>query len=153
MFQSYEKKKSFIFSAPILKQCHKNDPNLTECLKNAIESMRANLSHGIPELMIPPCEPLRINQIQIKQNAGAIRMDSEYSNVIIHGLSNFTLRDIHVDPVMKNFRADLWFPVLKMTCNYMLQGKVLLMPLMGNGTASSNFSTYKSAYSNQFDKS
>lgn len=131
------------FSAPILKQCNKNDPNLTECIRQTIESMRANLTHGIPELLIPPCEPLQIPEIRITQNAGAIRMDSEYSNVIIYGLSNFTLRDIHVDPVKKNCRADLWFPMLKMTSNYLLQGKVLLMPLMGNGTASSNFSKWK----------
>ncbi|XP_055294854.1 protein takeout [Sitodiplosis mosellana] len=124
---------------PILKQCHKDDPNLNECLRRAIESMRANLSQGIPELMIPPCEPLKIPEIRITQNAGAIRMDSEYSNVIIYGLSNFTLRDIHVDPVTKRAICNLWFPLLKMTSNYLIQGKILLMPLMGNGTASSNF--------------
>lgn len=126
--------------ASILKQCHKNDPNLSQCLRGAIEAIRVNLSQGIPELLIPPCEPLKISEIRIKQNAGAIRMDSEYNNIVISGLSNFTLRDINVDTKMNSVRADLWFPVLQMTSNYMLQGKVLLMPLAGSGTASGNFS-------------
>lgn len=128
------------FSAPILKQCHKNDPNLTECLRKAIESVRLNLTDGIPELLIPPCEPLVIPEIRIKQNAGAISMESEYSHVVISGLSNFTLRDIYVDSAQNQFRADLWFPALKMTSNYMMHGKLLLMPILGNGTASGNFS-------------
>ncbi|XP_031635979.1 protein takeout-like [Contarinia nasturtii] len=124
----------------ILKQCQKNDPKLNECLKNAIESVRPNLAKGIPELLIPKCEPLKVPEIRIIQNAGAIRVESQYNDVIIHGLSNFTLRDINVDPVSKRFRADLWFPHLQMTSNYIIQGKVLLMPLVGNGLATGNFS-------------
>lgn len=126
--------------ADILKKCHKNDPNLSDCIRNVIESVRANLSHGIPELLIPPCEPLEIPVVRLKQNAGAIRLESEYSRVNISGLSNFTLRDIYIDPSFNYFRAELWFPILQMTSNYMMQGKLLLMPIYGNGTASGNFS-------------
>lgn len=126
-----------------MKKCHRNDPNLKECLRNVIESFRGNLSNGIPELMVPPCEPLQIPEIHIKQNAGAIWVESQYNNVIIHGLSNFTLRDIHVDLELKELRVDMWFPVLKMTSNYIIQGKILLMPIMGNGIASANYSKYQ----------
>lgn len=123
--------------------CNKNDPNLKDCLRNAIESIRANLTEGIPELLIPPCEPLRIPEIRIKQNAGAIRMESQYSNVTISGLSNFTLRDIDVDPQLGRFRADLWFPVLEMTSNYLIHGKLLLLPISGNGNSFGNFCKFK----------
>lgn len=129
-------------SAQILKRCDKDDPNLTDCLRRTIESVRPNLTQGIPELLIPPCEPLTIPEIRIKQNAGAISMESEYSQIVISGLSNFTLRDIHVDTVQNQFRADLWFPALEMTSNYIIHGKVLLMPIVGNGTASGNFSKF-----------
>lgn len=126
--------------ADILKKCNKNDPNLSNCIRNVIESVRFNLSDGIPELLIPPCEPLEIPVVRIKQNAGAIRMESEYSHINIFGLSNFTLRDIHIGSSFNHFRVELWFPNLQMTSNYMIQGKVLLMPIFGNGTASGNFS-------------
>lgn len=128
--------------AQILKTCHRNDPNLKECLRNAIESIRANLTDGIPELLIPKCEPLKIPQIHIKQNAGAIRIESEYSDMAISGLSNFTLRDINVDVPKKRLQADLWFPELKMASNYLIHGKLLLMPITGSGRAYGNFSKY-----------
>lgn len=129
----------WIISAPILKLCQKNDPNLSDCLRKAIETVRGNLTEGIPELLIPPCEPLKIPEIRIKQNAGAIRMESAYSNVIISGLSNFTLRDIRVDSKAGKFQADLWFPALEMTSNYLIHGKLLLMPISGSGNACGNF--------------
>lgn len=119
---------------------------MNECLRKAIESIRQNLTEGIPELLIPPCEPLIIPEIQIQQNAGAIRMDSEYSNIVISGISNFTLRDISVDPVSNHLQADLWFPVLQMKSNYYVHGKILLMPLSGNGTAYGNFSKFTTIF-------
>lgn len=129
---------SFIL-AQILKLCHRNDPNLPECIRNAIESIRANLTDGIPELLVPPCEPLKIPEIHIKQNAGAIRVESEYSDIVIAGFSNFTMRDIAVDVPNKQMQVDLWFPTLDMTANYLIHGKLLLMPITGNGTAYGRF--------------
>lgn len=128
--------------AQILKRCHPKDPNLKDCLRNAIESIRVNLTDGIPELLIPPCEPLKIPEINIKQNAGAIRIESEYSDMTIYGFSNFTLRDISVDVPKKRLQADLWFPELGMTSNYLIHGKLLLMPITGSGKAYGNFSKY-----------
>lgn len=126
-------------SAPILKLCQKNDPNLKECLRKVVETIRPNLTAGIPELLIPPCEPLKIPEIRIVQNAGAIRMESEYSNVVISGLSKFTLREIDVDPKLGRVRAELWFPALEMTSKYLIHGKLLLMPITGSGNAYGNF--------------
>lgn len=102
--------------------------------------LRPKLSDGIPELLVPPCEPLTIAKINIKQNAGAIRMESEYSNVSVYGLTNFTLRSVRVDTTNNKFRINLWFPALKMTANYHIHGKVLLMSLAGNGPCTGNFS-------------
>lgn len=122
--------------------CRKNDPNLNGCIRESIEKLRPNLSEGIPELLVPPCEPLTIPKINIKQNAGAIRMESEYSNVSVSGLSNFTLRSVRVDTINNKFRINLWFPALKMTANYHIHGKLLLMSLAGNGPCTGNFSKY-----------
>lgn len=107
-----------------MKQCRKNDPKLNECLREAIELIRTNLVNGIPELLIPPCEPLSIPEIRIKQNAGAIRMESLYTDVSISGLSNFTLRSINADPKTNQVNVELWFPLLKMTSDYNIHGKV-----------------------------
>lgn len=135
---------NFQFVANFLKKCNKNDPHLDNCLREAIELLRTNkdknLANGIPELLIPPCEPLSIPEIRIKQNAGAIRMECIYSDVVISGLSNFTIRKVHVNKLSDSFRIDFWFPILKMSSKYHINGKVLLMPLLGKGDSSANFS-------------
>lgn len=112
-------------------------------MREAIELLRSNkeknLTSGIPELLIPPCEPLSIPEIRIKQNAGAIRMECIYSDVVISGLSNFTIRKVHVDKLSGSFRIDFWFPMLKMSSKYHINGKVLLMPLHGSGNSFGDF--------------
>lgn len=123
-----------------LNSCSRNDPNLNECIRESIEMLRPKLSDGIPELLMPPCEPLTIPKINIKQNAGAIRMESEYSDISVSGLSNFTLRSVRIDTTSNKFRIILWFPALKMTANYHIHGKLLLMSLAGNGLCTGNFS-------------
>lgn len=120
--------------------CRRNDPDLNECIRKSIEMLRPKMSEGIPELMVPPCEPLTIPKINIKQNAGAIRMESDYTDVSVAGLSNFTLRSVRIDTANNKFRINLWFPVLKMTANYHIQGKLLLMSLAGKGPCRGNFS-------------
>lgn len=80
--------------ADYLKVCHQSDPKLNECIQSSIELLRPKLADGVQELLIPPCEPLQIPKITIKQNAGAISMESEYSSILVHGLSNFTIHGV-----------------------------------------------------------
>lgn len=126
--------------ADYLKICHRKDPKLNDCIRESIEGLRPKLAAGIEELLVPPCEPLSIPEISIRQNAGAIRMDSEYSNILVSGLTNFTLRSIRMDPETNKFRIKLWFPSLAMVSDYNIHGKLLLMPLAGSGTCKGNFS-------------
>lgn len=129
-----------LFVASYLKICHKNDPKLNDCIRESIELLRPKLTEGVPELLIPPCDPLAIPEIRIEQNSGAIRMESEYSNIIVTGLSNFTLRTVRLDPETNKFRIKLWFPYLGMISDYHIHGKLLLMPLAGSGKSKGNFS-------------
>lgn len=131
-----------IFSAIFMMSCRKNDPDLNECVRKSIEMLRPKLAKGIPELLVPPMEPLTIPEINIKQNAGAIRMESDYTDVSVSGLSNFTLRSVRIDTTNNKFRINLWFPALQMTANYHIHGKLLLMSLAGNGPCTGNFSKF-----------
>lgn len=132
--------------------CRKNDPDLNGCIRKSIEMLRPKLSQGIPELLVPPMEPLTVPKINIKQNAGAIRMESDYTDVSVSGLSNFTLRSVRVDTTNNKFRVNLWFPELKMTANYHIHGKLLLMSLAGNGLCTGNFSKSLTVFQNYFKK-
>lgn len=67
---------------------------MNACVRDAILGLQPKLADGIPELLVPPCEPLHIPQVTIRQNAGAISMESQYANIEVWGLTNFTLRSV-----------------------------------------------------------
>lgn len=46
---------------------------------------------------MPAMEPLRIEQIAMENNAGNIRIKALFSDVIAHGASNWTVRDVRTD--------------------------------------------------------
>lgn len=86
--------KIVLFLASFLKICHRSDPNLNECVKRSVESLKPYLKTGIPALQIPPCEPLRVPQIEISQTAGPISVKSTYTNIEIQGGTNFILKTV-----------------------------------------------------------
>lgn len=42
----------FSFSAEYIKQCHKSDPELTNCLKGSLHHLKPYLAAGIPEIEV-----------------------------------------------------------------------------------------------------
>ncbi|XP_072764809.1 protein takeout [Anoplolepis gracilipes] len=122
-----------------LKICHRNDPDLNECVKQSVDSLRPYLKTGIPALQIPPCEPLRVPQIEISQAAGPISITSRYSDIEVQGGTNFILKSVKIDVDNDRVRLKLYLPHLEMTAHYNLKGKILLLPINGNGLARGNF--------------
>ncbi|CAL1681942.1 unnamed protein product [Lasius platythorax] len=124
---------------PFLKICHRNDPNLNECVKQSVNSLRPYLKTGIPELQIPPCEPLQVPQIEISQAVGPISIRSIYTDIEVQGGTNFILKSVKVDVDKDRVRLKLYLPHLEMTARYNMNGKILLLPINGNGLARGNF--------------
>lgn len=143
--------------------CHQSDPNINECVKKAIVQIQPRLRDGLPELMIPPCEPFYVPQVTIRQNAGAISMESVYSSIHMYGVTNFTLQDVRYVTAKRvnkenttdfiiciyrfnleklNFEINVLFPNLRMSANYNINGKILMLPLSGHGPCHGNYCKY-----------
>ena len=84
----------YFYTADYLKICHKSDPKLNDCVKESIETLKPKIANGISDLLIPPCHPLEIPIVKMKQNAGSVSLESEYTNILVYGLTNFTLRSV-----------------------------------------------------------
>lgn len=80
-----------------LPKCSKKDPQINQCIKNAVAQLRPYITTGAPELGLPPGEPLKIDSIGLDNNAGNVRIKGVFSNMIIGGISNFTIRDLRTD--------------------------------------------------------
>lgn len=83
-----------LIAADYLKICHRSDPDLNGCVAQAIEELRPMMVLGLQDMMIPSFEPLYVSKVMISQNAGAINLQSEYTNILVSGLTNFNLRSV-----------------------------------------------------------
>ncbi|XP_070162436.1 protein takeout [Polyergus mexicanus] len=124
---------------PFLNICHRNDPNLNECVKQSVNSLRPYLKTGIPALQIPPCEPLHVPQIEISQAVGPISITSTYTDIEVQGGTNFTLKSVKIDVDKDRVRLKLYLPRLEMIARYNMKGRIMLLPINGNGLARGNF--------------
>lgn len=52
---------------------------------------------GIPEIGLPPMEPLKIDLLGLENNAGNIRIKGAFTNVVNTGASNFTVKEVRSD--------------------------------------------------------
>ncbi|XP_011631205.1 protein takeout [Pogonomyrmex barbatus] len=124
---------------PFLKICHRNDPSLNECIKRSVDSLRPYLKTGIPTLQIPPCEPLRVPRIEISQSAGPISLKSTYTDIEVQGGTSFILKSVKTDIDNDRVKLKLYLPRLEMNAQYNVDGKILMLPITGNGLARGNF--------------
>lgn len=66
-------------------------------MKNTFNNLKPHLARGIPEIGLPPMEPLKIDQIGLENNAGNIRIKGMFTNVVNAGASNFTVKEVRSD--------------------------------------------------------
>ncbi|EDW84222.1 uncharacterized protein Dwil_GK14019 [Drosophila willistoni] len=116
-----------------LKVCYRDSPELNECAKESFLVLKPRLMDGIPELYIPPMEPLVVPEVKMDQDSGAIYLHSVYKNVKITGISKHTLNDLRIEPSKHKFVVSMTFPQLHMESDYSIKGKIMMMPLLGDG--------------------
>ncbi|XP_076763077.1 protein takeout [Xylocopa sonorina] len=132
--------------------CHKSDPNLNECIKQSAVALKPYLRNGIPALRIPACEPLRLEEIEIDQTSGPIYIHATYSNVSVSGATNFIPKTIRFDLEKNRIRMKVYVPRLEMVSNYNLAGKIVMLPITGNGIAHGNFTDIDAIVSLQLER-
>ncbi|EDV92574.1 protein takeout [Drosophila grimshawi] len=116
-----------------LKICQRDAPDLNKCARESFESLEPHLMDGIPELYIPPMEPLLVPEIRMDQDSGAIYLHSVYRNVKISGMSKHRLINLTIEPSKHKISFSLTFPKLMLDSEYSIKGKIMMMPLLGDG--------------------
>ncbi|EDW38089.1 GL12408 [Drosophila persimilis] len=113
--------------------CYRDSPTLNECARKSFKSIKPRLMDGIPEMYIPQMEPLIVPEVKMDQDSGAIYLHSVYKNVKISGISKHTLNDLRIEPSKLKFIVSMTFPELLMEAEYSIKGKIMMMPLLGDG--------------------
>ncbi|XP_076644820.1 protein takeout [Halictus rubicundus] len=124
---------------PFLKICHRSDPNISDCVKQSINLLKPYLKDGIEALRIPPCEPLRLSEIEINQSSGPIYVHAKYTNISIFEGTNIVPKSVKIDLDKNRMRLKFHIPRLSMITNYNLNGRIMMLPITGNGVGHGNF--------------
>lgn len=132
------------FPANYIRVCNRNlSPEyLNECVRRSILMLKPRLSRGIPQLSLPPFNPLHLPKVSFSQDQGPINLNSTYTNIKIYGLSDFKLQSVKIDLKKNYFQLQMMFPELYMTADYLISGHILMLPLQGQGLSYGNYSKF-----------
>jgi hypothetical protein len=113
--------------------CNRSDPNINACIKRGFTHLRSYIAEGIPELSVPPMEPLVIGRLAMENGNGAVRVRAAFNNMTIRGGSNYTITWIKSDVPKYRIDMGLSLPRIEATGKYEVTGNVLLFPVRSKG--------------------
>lgn len=87
----------FLIAATYVQPCSRSDPQINVCIKNSFNHLKPFLANGLPELAVPALEPLHIEQMSMENDAGAVRIKAQFSNILVKGASNYTVKEVRSD--------------------------------------------------------
>ncbi|XP_022197941.1 protein takeout [Nilaparvata lugens] len=121
--------------------CKRNDPNLNECLKSAIQTSVSVLANvGIPELDVPSIDPLHIHEILVHQNSThSVRISLALNHADVIGLSNIEIQSVDADWDKCKIRIDMKSSPLMIVGDYKVDGKIMVLPIFGEGKFNFSF--------------
>ncbi|XP_014471415.1 PREDICTED: protein takeout-like [Dinoponera quadriceps] len=113
--------------------CSRKDPKIDSCFQNTLIHLRPYLVKGIPELELPPIEPLVIPEMKIENGQGPVRVRAIFTNITAIGPGNFSISKIRIN--MASYRIDIHisFPKIELQGNYDINGNILLFPIQSHG--------------------
>ncbi|KAL1140599.1 hypothetical protein AAG570_000529 [Ranatra chinensis] len=89
----------------------------------------------MPEYKVPSIEPLHIDKLIAGDGIG---ITVTTTNIEVYGCSNFTINRMDADLPGCKFDFDISFDHLKITGKYNIDGRILLIPIKGQGTMGSD---------------
>lgn len=119
--------------------CHRTDPQLEQCFLNAVEQIRPHFHEGVPDLFIPPMNPLVIPQAGL--NSGD-NFKASFKNIEVYYADEFKVDYLKVDLDKVFIDLMVSFPRLRIKSQYNIDGRILILTLKGQGPADGNFSEF-----------
>ncbi|XP_015523619.1 protein takeout-like [Neodiprion virginianus] len=113
--------------------CSRLDPAIDICIQKSLNHLRPYLIRGLPELELPPIEPLTIPELGMQNGQGAVRVSALFKNINAIGPGNFTVSKARAD--IPNLRIDfhITIPKIELRGRYEVAGNVLLFPIQSQG--------------------
>ncbi|XP_059484023.1 uncharacterized protein LOC132201681 [Neocloeon triangulifer] len=137
-------------------RCVLKQADYETCLNNAVQvSMRA-LADGLPSLGMLPIDPMLVTEMNLMHGTGPVNVDLIFKNTTLFGLKDAKSLKVSNDILAggANMRGELLIPRLNLMADYSIKGKILLLPIHGDGMANITLAHLKATYEmeNEFYK-
>ncbi|XP_044750396.1 uncharacterized protein LOC123310800 [Coccinella septempunctata] len=125
-----------------IKICKSTEPNMAQCITDSVNALRPYLKAGIPELDVPPLEPLFLDEIKLRSGPNAAKLDANFTNVKVWGPSDFKILEMKPNVAKKRFAFKVTVPQVYFEGDYDIDMHILLLKYKGKGPVSGNFTDY-----------
>lgn len=85
---------SSYFPAKYIHVCKANDPDIANCIIQSVNGIREHLKDGIPELDVPPLEPLLLDEIKLRRGPQTAQIDANITNIEVWGPTTFKILEL-----------------------------------------------------------
>uniref|UniRef100_A0A8D8LL64 Circadian clock-controlled protein n=1 Tax=Cacopsylla melanoneura TaxID=428564 RepID=A0A8D8LL64_9HEMI len=116
-----------------LHQCHKDDPQVNECLIESANTLLKNFQRGIPELGVTNVEPIVIDEIHLALGSGPNGYRATFKEVTAYGVSNMTVIGARSDLSSNQFQFTFHVPKISIRAHYRSSGVLIMVPATGGG--------------------
>ncbi|XP_046663477.1 protein takeout-like isoform X2 [Homalodisca vitripennis] len=98
-----------------------------------VETVIRKLVHGDPKYRIPDMDPMKITELVVNQGDQQIGLNLTIKDFGIYGLKEAKFTGSRMDLKKKHVEWDFLIPKLMILGDYIASGKVLVLPISGNG--------------------
>ncbi|KAF5281611.1 hypothetical protein FQR65_LT02931 [Abscondita terminalis] len=120
------------------KICKRSDPNLNDCLKDAIQIALPLMEYGIPEFGVPSIQPIEIPIWTTKKDPSTMTFEQTYSDIKIYNLAGSKVNSVESTITDTDFflNLKLYNSLIKFTAKYDFKEAIVAdKDLSGNGYA------------------
>ncbi|XKL60767.1 hypothetical protein PGB90_007824 [Kerria lacca] len=117
----------------IIHACHKNDPNLNQCLTYSANHLATQFRRGIPELGIGDVEPVLIDEINLALGSGPNGYRATFRDIEAYGVSNLTINSVRSDLNTLQFQLSFTVPKISVRAKYRSSGVLIMVQASGGG--------------------
>lgn len=117
--------------------CKASDPNLDKCLKTAIHKAVRDLAEGgNADLGTAALDPLRLGMLRLNKGGnGPLSIDMVFLDAELRGANEGKMEHVKADLVKGRIMMDYRMPTLSLVSKYKVRGRVLVIPINGEGRA------------------
>uniref|UniRef100_A0A6P7F8V3 Uncharacterized protein LOC114327715 n=1 Tax=Diabrotica virgifera virgifera TaxID=50390 RepID=A0A6P7F8V3_DIAVI len=123
--------------------CKKSDPDFEQCFTKTLTRFLPLVMNGVPDLGIPPLDPLQLPELAVEQNiAGFGEISAKFTDLEVEGFKGVVFDQMKVDPINLYGIIKLSIPSIHIETDYNINGKIMDLVINNKGHFSGNFSKY-----------